>query len=88
MRAPPQLMRMNLLGPSLSLSFPLEVNAVMMLWTLALLGKATTWVLGMVRQLIIFIPAGNLQEVDCHLLGGLCLARLLFGRGGTQRLLV
>ena len=65
MGAPPQLMRMNLLGPLLPLSFPLAVNAVMMLWILALLGITTTWVLGMVGWLIIFIPAGNLQEVDC-----------------------
>lgn len=64
MGAPPQLMRMNLLGPVLPLSFPLAVNAVMMLWILALLGMATTCVLGMVGWLIILIPAGNLQELD------------------------
>lgn len=57
-------MRMNLLGPLLPLSFPLAVNAVMMLWILALLGMATTWVLGMVGWLIILIPAGNLQELE------------------------
>lgn len=64
MGAPPQLMRMNLLGPLVPLSFPLVVNAVTMLWMLALLGTAATWVLGMVGWLIILIPAGNLQELD------------------------
>ena len=59
--APPQLMRMNLLGPLLPLSFPLAVSAVMMLWMLALLGTTTTCVLGMVGWFRILILAGNLQ---------------------------
>lgn len=57
-------MRMNRLGPLLPLSFPLAVSAVMMLWISALLGMATTCVLGVVGWLIILIPAGNLQELD------------------------
>lgn len=61
---PPELIRMNLLGPLLPLSFPLAVSAVMMLWMSALLGMATTCVLGMVGWLMILIPAGNLQELD------------------------
>jgi hypothetical protein len=54
---------MNLLGPLLPLSFPLAVNAVIMLWMSALLGMTTTCVLGMVGWLIILIPVGNLQEL-------------------------
>lgn len=85
MGAPPQLMRMNLLGPVLPLSLPLAVRAVMILWMLALLGTATTWVLGMVGWLIILIPAGNLQglgsatSLEACAGPGSCWAGGLFG---------
>ena len=72
MGAPPQLMRMNLLGPLLPLSFPLAVSAVMMLWMLALLGTTTTWVLGMVGWFRILIPAGNLQGLGSTTFLGAC----------------
>lgn len=72
MGAPPQLMRMNLLGPLLPLSFPLAVSAVMMLWMLALLGTTTTWVLGIVGWFRILIPAGNLHALGSATSLGAC----------------
>lgn len=55
----PQQMRMNLLGPLLSL-FSFSSHAMMMLWILALLEMVNTCVLGLVARLIMLIPVGNL----------------------------
>lgn len=79
---------MNLLGPLLPLSFPLTVNAVMMLWNISIVGDGHHLCVGHGRVINNLDPSWKLARVGlCHLFGGLCLTRLLLGRVSLRFLL-